>query len=76
MTVLDETKEILGIQATVVHDIVSLKGETLEDTLDWYAQDTFGNVWYMGEDTKELENGKVTSTEGSWQAGVEAPRPA
>jgi hypothetical protein len=71
VTVLDETKEILGIQATVVHDVVSLDGETLEDTLDWYAQDTFGNVWYMGEDTKELENGKVTSTEGSWQAGVD-----
>jgi hypothetical protein len=71
VTVLDETKEIVGIQATVVHDLVSLDGEILEDTLDWYAQDTFGNVWYMGEDTKELENGKVTSTEGSWETGVD-----
>jgi len=71
VTVLDETREIAGIQATVVHDVVSLDGEILEDTFDWYAQDTFGNVWYMGEDTKELENGKVTSTEGSWQAGVD-----
>ena len=71
VTVLDGAKEILGIQATVVHDVVSLDGEILEDTLDWYAQDTFGNVWYMGEDTKELENGKVTSTEGSWEAGVD-----
>jgi len=71
VTVLDETKEIVGIQATVVHDVVSLDGEILEDTFDWYAQDTFGNVWYMGEDTKELENGKVTSTEGSWEAGVD-----
>jgi hypothetical protein len=71
VTVLDETKEVVGIQATVVHDVVSLDGEVLEDTFDWYAQDTFGNVWYMGEDTKELENGKVTSTEGSWQAGVD-----
>ena len=71
VTVLDETREIAGIQATVVHDVVSLDGEILEDTFDWYAQDTFGDVWYMGEDTKELENGKVTSTEGSWQAGVD-----
>jgi len=71
VTVLDETREIVGIQATVVHDVVSLDGEILEDTFDWYAQDTFGNVWYMGEDTKELENGKVTSTEGSWEAGVD-----
>ena len=71
VTVLDETKEIVGIQATVVHDVVSLDGEIFEDTFDWYAQDAFGNVWYMGEDTKELENGKVTSTEGSWEAGVD-----
>jgi hypothetical protein len=71
VTVLDQTKEILGIQATVVHDVVSQDGETVEDTFDWYAQDSFGNLWYLGEDTKEYENGKVVSTEGSWQAGVD-----
>jgi hypothetical protein len=35
-----------------------------------HAQDTQGNVWYFGEITKEYENGKVTSREGSWLAGV------
>lgn len=71
VTVLDETKEIVGIRATVVHDIVTEDGATVEDTLDWYAQDTIGNLWYLGEDTKEYENAKVTSTEGSWQTGVD-----
>jgi hypothetical protein len=71
VTVLPETKEILGITATVVHDIVSADGETIEDTLDWYAQDSFGNLWYLGEDTKEYENGEVVSTKGSWEAGVD-----
>jgi hypothetical protein len=70
VTVTDRTKEILGIQATVVHDVVSEDGELVEDTLDWYAQDKDGNVWYLGEATKEYENGKVKTTEGSWQAGV------
>ena len=42
-----------------------------EDTLDWYAQDADGNIWYMGEDTKEYKNGKVSSTKGSWEAGVD-----
>ena len=28
-----------------------------------------GNVWYFGEATDEFANGRVTSTEGSWQAG-------
>jgi hypothetical protein len=71
VTVTDETREIQGIEATVVHDVVSEDGEVTEDTFDWYAQDRWGNIWYMGEDTKEFENGKVVSTAGSWEAGVD-----
>jgi hypothetical protein len=75
VTVTDRTKEILGIEATVVHDVVSEDGELVEDTYDWYAQDKDGNVWYLGEDTKEYEDGKVKSTEGSWEAGVDGAEP-
>jgi hypothetical protein len=71
VTVTGRTKEILGIAATVVHDVVAEDGELVEDTYDWYAQDKDGNIWYLGEDTKEYENGKVKSTEGSWEAGVD-----
>lgn len=71
VTVTGHTREILGIDATVVHDIVTEDGQLKEDTYDWYAQDKWGNVWYMGEDTKEYEGGKVSSTEGSWEAGVD-----
>jgi hypothetical protein len=71
VTVTDRTKEILGIEATVVHDVVSEDGELVEDTYDWYAQDKDGNVWYLGEDTKEYEDGKVVTTKGSWEAGVD-----
>jgi hypothetical protein len=71
VTVTTKTKTILGIQATVVHDIVTENGEVKEDTYDWYAQDRWGNVWYLGEDTKEYENGKVVTTAGSWEAGVD-----
>jgi hypothetical protein len=67
--VTHDRKSILGISATVVLDRVFVHGELKEKTLDWYAQDKQGNVWYLGEDTKEYENGKVVSTEGSWQAG-------
>ena len=68
--VLSETKTILGVVAAVVHDRVYTEGSLTEDTFDWYAQDKDGNVWYLGEDTKELEDGQVVSTEGSWEAGV------
>ncbi|MGP3984279.1 hypothetical protein [Streptomyces sp. KR80] len=70
-----QTKEILGVQNVVVRDIVREDGEVVEDTFDWYAQDRSGNVWYFGEDTKELEEGKVVSTEGSWEAGKDGAEP-
>jgi hypothetical protein len=71
VTVTDQTRQIAGIEARVVHDLVTKNGEKLEDTYDWYAQDKDGNLWYLGEDTKEYENGKVKTTEGSWEAGVD-----
>src|SRR5439155_26018588 len=33
------------------------------------------NVWYFGEATKELDGGKVVSTEGSWEGGVDGAEP-
>lgn len=75
VTVLPDSKEILGVKTTVVHDQVFQDGEVTEDTLDWYAQDRQGNVWYFGEQTAEYENGKVVSTEGSWTGGVDGAQP-
>lgn len=71
VTVTDQTKTILAVSCIVVRDRVTVGGELVEDTLDWYAQDQDGNVWYMGEDSKSYENGAVVSTEGSWEAGVD-----
>ena len=65
----------MGIPATVVRDRAYSKGKLIEDTFDWYAQDRQGNVWYLGEDTTEFENGKPVSTAGSWQAGVDGGLP-
>ena len=71
-TITSRTKDILGVPATVVHDaLYDNRGHLVEDTFDWYGQDKRGNVWYLGEDTKELDSkGHVTSREGSWQTGV------
>ena len=71
-----DTKVITGVTTIVVHDQAFDQGVLVEDTFDWYAQDVDGNVWYFGEDTKELdENGNVISTEGSWEAGVDGAEP-
>jgi hypothetical protein len=74
ITVTRETKKILGVATTVVHDVVTEAGKVVEDTWDWYAQDREGNVWYFGEATTKTEGGK-SSTEGSWLAGVSGARP-
>jgi hypothetical protein len=63
-----------GIRGRVVRDTVTEDGELVEDTSDWYAQDAKGNVWYLGEDTTEYENGKPVSKEGSWEAGVDGAK--
>jgi hypothetical protein len=71
ITVTDKTKQIAdGVTARVVHDVVSEDGKPVEITEDWYAQDSQGNVWYFGEDTTEIHNGK-RDTSGSFEAGVD-----
>ena len=65
------TATIGGYPARVVHDRAYMRGHLAERTTDYYTQDRFGNVWYVGEDTAELDaKGRVTSTEGTWRAGV------
>jgi hypothetical protein len=74
-TVTHDIRQVMGVECVVVRDKVFLNGGLIEDTYDWYAQDKKGNVWYFGEATKELHNGKVESTKGSWEAGVDGAKP-
>jgi hypothetical protein len=69
-TTIADTKLIEGVECTVVRDHLFLSGKLEERTLDYYAQDKEGNVWYFGEDTAELNpDGTVRSTEGTWLTG-------
>ena len=76
VTVSNQTKKIAnGITARVVRDTVTENGEIIEDTFDWFAQDPDGNLWYLGEDTAEFENGKLATKAGSFEAGVDGAQP-
>ena len=71
VVVTDQRRTVMGVSVTVVRDTVTGgDGQLVEDTYDWFAQDLEGNVWYFGEESKDYEEGKVVSTEGSWEAGV------
>jgi hypothetical protein len=73
--VLAETRIVMGITVTVVRDTVYEDGELVEDTFDWFAQDAAGNVWYLGEESTEYEDGEPVSTAGSWEAGIDGALP-
>jgi hypothetical protein len=76
VTVTRATTTIAGVRCRVVRDRLYLRGRLAERTIDWYAQDRSGNVWYFGEATAELDKrGQVSSTEGSWRTGVGGARP-
>ena len=76
VTVTNRTKRIAnGVDARVVHDVVTEDGVPTEVTDDWYAQDSAGNIWYLGEDTTEYENGRPVSKSGSFEAGVDGAEP-
>jgi hypothetical protein len=76
VVVTDQRRQVMGVEVTVVRDTVTdANGDLVEDTLDWFAQDRRGNVWYFGEESKDYEDGEVVSTDGSWEAGVDGALP-
>lgn len=75
MTVTNDTKTVMGVTCVVIHDVVFVDGEVMEETFDWYSQDKKGAVWYFGEDSTSYEEGQAPSKEGSWEAGVDGALP-
>jgi hypothetical protein len=51
--------------------------DLVEKTYDWFAQDDDDNIWYLGEDSRECEEGVCDAApgEGSWEAGVDDAEP-
>lgn len=71
---------ILGVQTTTQRDRAFVEDVLVEDTFDYYAQDTAGNVWYLGEDVTNyiydaMGNLIGTNNSSSWRAGVNSGRP-
>jgi hypothetical protein len=78
VVVTNHSKHIaIGVSAREVHDSVyagaTCAAATLltEDTLDYYAQDDSGNVWYLGESSKECDASGCVPSDGSWEAGAD-----
>ena len=72
-TLLDRTKpfRVAGetVEAAVIEDRAIEDGELVERTLDYFAQDDGGTVYYLGEHVDNYENGKVVNHRGTWLYG-------
>lgn len=69
------TRVILGVTCTEVEDTVKLAGVIIEQTLDWFAQDTAGNVWYFGELSFSFQDGLIADLHGTWRSGQDGAKP-
>jgi len=75
--VTGDSREIQDVLCRVVLDVVVEVGEEngvleytgVESTDDWFAQDTFGNVYYCGEIARNYEDGVLRNLDGSFEAG-------
>ncbi|MCB1756193.1 MAG: hypothetical protein KDJ38_11755, partial [Gammaproteobacteria bacterium] len=66
-----QTRSVDGVDSRIAIAREFLDGEMVEEAFDWFAQDTDGNVWYMGEASNDYENGAIASTQGSWESGAD-----
>ena len=71
VTVTDRTKQIIGIDGDGGPRRRHRRRRAGRGHQRLVRPGRDGNIWYLGEDTKEYENGKVVDTEGSWEAGVD-----
>ena len=68
-TTTNETVDIDGVTCRVVHELETLDGDLVEDTVDWFAQHSDGSVWYFGEISQNYEDGFLDNLDGSWRNG-------
>lgn len=71
---------ILGVQTTIQRDRAFVENRIVEETFDYYAQDTAGNVWYFGEDVTNFEYDNMgnllgTNNSSTWRGGQNSALP-
>jgi len=75
VTVTDVTKEVNGVQTVLVLDQDIDAGQVGEASIDYLAQDKFGNVWYLGSYTEHYEGGRFVNAADAWLAGKKGAKP-
>jgi hypothetical protein len=63
------------VEALAMEDREFHNGALEEVTLDYFAQDDEGNVYYLGEDVNEYTDGKISGHDGAWLLGKDTLTP-
>jgi hypothetical protein len=75
VTVLDETRDVGGVETRVVEERETSGDTLLEVSRNYFAiDDRSGDVYYFGEDVDTYKNGRVSGHEGGWRHGADRAR--
>ena len=75
VTVTDVTKMVNGVKTVAVLDQDIDAGQVGEASLDYLAQDKFGNIWYLGSYTEIYQGGRFVNAVDAWLAPKRGARP-
>jgi hypothetical protein len=74
-TVTDVTKEVNGVRTVLVLGQDIDAGQIGEASIDYLAQDKFGNIWYLGSYTEKYQGGQFVNANDAWLAGKRGAKP-
>ena len=57
------------VRPLTIEDRETVDGKLKEVTLDYFAQDDAGTVYYLGEQVDNYKDGKIVGHEGAWEYG-------
>jgi hypothetical protein len=75
ITVLDQTKQVDGVETRVVEERETSGGKLVEVSRNYFAIDArTHDVFYFGEAVDIYRNDKIVGHEGGWEAGLDGAR--
>ncbi len=75
VSVTDVTKVVNGVTTVAVLDQDIDAGQVGEASLDFLAQDKYGNVWYMGSYTEIYQGGQFVNAVDAWLTPKRGSKP-
>src|SRR4030081_1259553 len=73
-TVTDVIRVINGVKTVAVFDHSVDSGQVVQQSLDYFAQDKYGNIWDFGAATEQYETGRFVTVDEAWAAGVDGAK--